>query len=337
MRIAFHPRLVNSPFDDPGLFVPFILQKQAVQFDLGDIYSLSSRDILKISHAFVSHTHMDHFAGFDRLLRLCLGREKAFCLYGPPGFLKNLEGKLSAYTWNLVDNYTDRFRIQASEVHPDHLLTQTYICSRRFIPQNPAVSTAFNGLLLEEPAFSVYAEILDHNTPCLGFRMEERFHINIIREKLESLDLNVGPWLSRFKQALYDELPPDTSFDVEAGGNVRRFRLGELAGRIATLTPGQKIAYVTDSGYTPGNIEKILKLAQDADHLFIEAAFLEADRDTAREKYHLTAWQAGTLAGRAGAKQFTIFHFSPRYTDMDHLIREEAQQAFLAANAEKQG
>ena len=65
MRPVFHPRLVNRPFDDPGLFVPFLFDARALLFDCGENPALSSRDILKISHIFISHTHMDHFFGFD--------------------------------------------------------------------------------------------------------------------------------------------------------------------------------------------------------------------------------------------------------------------------------
>ncbi len=96
MRPRFHPRLINGPFDDPGLFIPFLFENRAVLFDLGDILSLTPREILKISHVFVTHTHMDHFIGFDRILRLALGREKDLHLYGPPEFFKNVEGKLAA-------------------------------------------------------------------------------------------------------------------------------------------------------------------------------------------------------------------------------------------------
>ena len=94
MSARFHPRLVNDPFDDPALYIPFAFEKRALLFDLGDLSRLPPKDILKISHCFVSHTHMDHFCGFDRLLRICLGRPRQLHLYGPEGFLHNLEGKL---------------------------------------------------------------------------------------------------------------------------------------------------------------------------------------------------------------------------------------------------
>ena len=111
MGPSFLPRLVNGPFDDPALYIPFRHEKRALLFDLGDIASLSSRDILKITHIFVTHTHMDHFSGFERVLRLFLGRDKDLFLYGPQGFIDNVAGKLAGYCWNLVENYENRFTL----------------------------------------------------------------------------------------------------------------------------------------------------------------------------------------------------------------------------------
>jgi len=330
MRPSFRPRLINAPFDDPGLFIPFQFQNRAVIFDLGNINCLTPKDILKISHVFVSHTHVDHFIGFDRLLRLSLGRQKNLSLFGPPGFLKNVEGKLAGYSWNLADKYNYPLNLQVSEVYPRYTLCRRYRCRDRFQPLRNPVEQPFSGTLYEEPAFKVSAVVLDHKIPCLGFSIRERFHVNIITDGLKTLGLTPGPWLTEFKQALYSQTDPAAKFEAKFDRQkpAKHFTLGALADKIARITPGQKISYITDVVYSAANSEKIVKVAMGSDHLFIEAAFLDQDRELANRKHHLTARQAGHLAGTAQVKQVTVFHFSPRYTGMEEQLRAEARAAY---------
>jgi ribonuclease Z len=333
MRPSFQPRLVNDPFSDPGLFIPFLFEKRALMFDLGDLSPLSPKDLLKITHVFVTHTHMDHFIGFDTLLRTLLGREKTLHLFGPPGFFQHVEGKLAGYTWNLVSEYDNDFTIEANEVHLDKIVKKAYRCQDRFKPKKPSSSRPFSGTLLEEPSFSVHGTLLEHRIPCLGLALFENFYINIIKEGLKDLGLPVGPWLNMFKAEIYQEKNPQCDFVVTWVGKgkaiqEKRFTLGELVKKIARISPGQKIVYITDVIGNNENARKIVELANGANLLFIEAAFLESEREMALKKYHLTAREAGELARKAGVNDLHLFHFSPRYKHQAHDLEMEAREAF---------
>ncbi|MGH7382805.1 MAG: ribonuclease Z, partial [Candidatus Methylomirabilales bacterium] len=76
MKPTFQMQLVNGRWEDPALFVRIRWARRALLFDLGSIATVSSGDLLRVSEVFVSHTHLDHFVGFDHLLRTVLGRDR---------------------------------------------------------------------------------------------------------------------------------------------------------------------------------------------------------------------------------------------------------------------
>ena len=47
----------------------------------------------------------------------------------------------------------------------------------------------FKGILLTDSSFKVSAAILDHQIPCLAYSLEEEYHINIDKAKLNKLNL----------------------------------------------------------------------------------------------------------------------------------------------------
>jgi ribonuclease Z len=100
--------------------------------------------------------------------------------------------------------------------------------------------------------------------------------------------------------------------------------LGELRD-LVSLSPGQKLAYVTDVADTEGNRVAIAALARDADLLFIESRFARDDAELARERAHLTTRAAGEIARAAGARRVEAFHFSPRYEDEARMLAEVAE------------
>jgi ribonuclease Z len=164
----------------------------------------------------------------------------------------------------------------------------------------------------------------------LGLALAERFHVNILKTGLAALGLHPGPWLTRFKNTLYAGADLDMEFAIEPAGRAagRKFELRALVEKIARITPGRKVAYVTDVGDSSANREAIVKLARDSDQLFIEAAFLHSERERAAATHHLTARQAGELAALARARHFTLFHFSPRYEGRQAQFIQEAHAAY---------
>jgi ribonuclease Z len=84
MRPIFHPSLVNGRYGDPTVYVETLFKTHSVLFDLGEIASLSPRKIRRVDQIFVSHAHIDHFIGFDHLLRLLVGHKKTVHLTGQP-------------------------------------------------------------------------------------------------------------------------------------------------------------------------------------------------------------------------------------------------------------
>jgi ribonuclease Z len=329
----FNARLVNDPFGDPALYLDLRYRREALLFDLGDIHSLPPRMLLKVNHIFVTHTHMDHFIGFDHLLRICLGREKHLALYGPPGFIGNVQGKLAAYTWNLVENYTNDFRLVVTELHPDRSETVNFPCREAFRPEMERQVASVGETILERDAYEVKTLFLDHKVPCLAFCLEEKRRVNVKKNALTEMGLPGGAWLNALKDAIHRDEPGNTLFRVwwkgeDRGIAEKMYPLGELREKLTKITPGQKIVYISDVINSPENVEGIVEFARGADVLFIEACFLEEDRERAAEKYHLTAMQAGRLARLAAVKRFTLFHYSPKYRGMEERFEEEAMRAF---------
>jgi ribonuclease Z len=318
--------LVNEPFSDPGLFIDFRFGRRALLFDLGDLTALSPRQLLRVTHCFVSHTHMDHFAGFDRLLRVCLHRTTPLYLIGPAGFADNVEHKLRAYTLNLLDAQSIDFAIVVGEFNGVGLDRMCEFRAREaFRRRGMPEAWLSPGVLVDEAEFCINGAVLDHGIPCLAFGLVEKLRVNVWTEGLRQLGLPVGPWLHAAKSAVRQGAPDDLQISIRGDLSVP---LGILRQQVLRTAPGQKIAYVVDMAYHDQNVGKVITLAHDADQLFIETPFLEMDADIAAQRRHLTARQAGEIARRAHVGRIVPFHFSARYRDREDELRREVEAAF---------
>jgi ribonuclease Z len=331
MRPLLHPSLVNGRTGDPALYIETLFEKRAILFDLGDITNLSPRKIQRLEHVFVSHAHIDHFVGFDRLLRVLVGREKIIHIYGPTGFIGHVHHKLQGYRWNLVERYVSDLVFVVTEIDPT-LATQTarFRLKTAFASEPVGRGLLNKGVLYSEPIFQVRTAVLEHQIPCLPFAIEEAAHINVWKNRLEELGLPLGPWLRDLKRAVIENRSDEYPIRVRArpaSPELKEMLLGVLRG-VLTVTPGQKVAYVTDVANIPANRAAIISLARNVDLLFIEAAFAQADAALVAERAHLTTAAAGRIAREARVRRVEPFHFSPRYGGQERQMMNEVIAAY---------
>jgi len=290
---------------------------------------------LKVSHVFVSHTHIDHFIGFDRLLRTFFGREKTLTFYGPKNFIKNVEGKLAGFTWNLVDRYEESLTIEVVEVREEKLIKASFRAIDKFKLTNKKEFELQGGVILEDPSVKVRAVILEHRVPCLGFCLEEKLHVNINKDRLEEMRVAEGAWLNELKKAVLQEEPDSYSIDVpfklDKKAGMKSISLGQLKEDLVDVSPGQKIGYVVDTVYNEPNKQRIIELIKSADIFFCESPFLADEESRGQERFHLTSHQAGSLAREACVKKLCVFHFSRKHIPHRERFYKEAEAAFQGA------
>src|SRR5690349_10812857 len=200
MRPLLHPKLVNGRSGDPALYIETLFEKRAILFDLGDITPLPPRKIHRLERVFVSHAHVDHFVGFERLLRLLVGRDKRLSLYGPAGLIAHVGHKLQGYRWNLAGRYACDLVFTVTEIDPGLAARTARFRLKTAFAAEPVMEARLpDGVLHGEPTFRVSGAVLDHGIPCLGFALEESAHVNVWKNRLAERGLPVGPWLRDLK------------------------------------------------------------------------------------------------------------------------------------------
>ena len=175
----------------------------------------------------------------------------------------------------------------------------------RFIP-------AETGVVYSGDGFSVQAFPLIHTKPCFGYALvEEKRKGEFHPDKAMELGIPKGK--------LWGQLQNGMSVTLDDG------RVIESSMVMGAAREGRKISYVTDTMYFP----QIADYVHDSDILFCEGMFEKALRDTAREKKHMTSYEAGLIARDSGSLKLCLQHYSPRYSDRElRILERDAKEVF---------
>ena len=163
--------------------------------------------------------------------------------------------------------------------------------------------------------FYIRAFPLEHTKTCVGYTLEELDRPGEFNpQKAQELGVPVGPLWAQLQQG----------FEVKAADGT-------------TVTPeqvlgpkrsGRKFSFVTDTLYKPSIAPEV----KGSDLLICEGMFEDELIDQAREKKHMTASQAATIARDADVRRMCMIHYSPRYTDRElEKLLEEARAVWPKA------
>ncbi len=313
-------RLVNAPWEDPTVHVELEGEGRAWLLDCGTLLPVRPRDLLRVDRVFVSHAHIDHFIGFDHLLRLHLGGRSELTIHGPVGITAHVRGRLQGYAWNLVAD--SPLRIVVCEISESQARWTTFPCSERFA-EGETRQEPHDGALVLPGAVRLRFAWLEHGVACLAWILEEPQTLAVDPQALRAEGTAPGRWLAVLKERAASG---DFSGDLQVEGNA--VPVAELARRLLRIRPGRRYAYVTDTAFNKKSVAALRQVASGVDVLWCEAAYLHEQRDKARENLHMTARQAGRLAAELQVGRLHLFHFSRRYQGQDAAHLAEARQVF---------
>ncbi|MBD3420522.1 MAG: peptidase [Chitinivibrionales bacterium] len=304
----------NRDIYDICLYLRVDQHKWSYLVDCGYAPGLQDAECKNINALFISHTHIDHFCGFDKVLRHQLGCGRTVVITGPAGIAHQVHHRLKSFTWNLVRKGAIRYEIREI-LSPGSYRRYTMAPPGWTLQQGEVIESGF---IFEQPEFNVAYAVLDHGTPSIAYLFRERDKTNIT-----SIPYKQGPWIRALKQA-YFAGNGEASIEVEG----KQIKAQSLFHALA-FTPGYACGIIMDHSINPGNETTIVEFMQGIDDLYIESYFLEADRELAVRKNHSTSVASATAAGRAHVKRLHLMHHSARYSSRDiRHLHAEGQTAF---------
>lgn len=263
----------------------------------------------KLTRILLTHWHGDHILGLPGLFQT-LGMndyKKTLQIYGPRKTKEHLEliKKLINISISLAvhEISSGKFVFGAQKIAKQ--FSKDFELSRQFAPK-----TNISGILkiFETNDFVIQASPMSHGIPTLAFSFQIKDKLRLDKSKLKKLKIPDGPHMKQLQQG--------KSIKLE-GKTIK-------PSQVAYEEKGKKVTFILDTSIN----ENAVKLAKDSDVLICESSFTEKETEMAKERFHLTAKQAATIAKEAKVKELILTHLSQRYEHNVSPILDEARKVF---------
>ncbi len=321
-------RLVNGSTGDPVLYLDYPGSDDAILFDGGDNGNLSMAQLGDLEAAFITHHHVDHFIGLDRIIRANTDRDKVLHLFGPVNTIRKVYDRITAYEYPFFP--FQKITVEVTELLPGIRRSARLECAKKF-PKPEIVEQNWTGRVCHESEnWCVEAVHTDHTVPCLAFALVEKAGYHPDPVKLATGSLRPGRWLQEAMRMLREGLDSSARFEINGGS----FTLGALAEQYFVRSPGARVAYVTDTLWSERVRPQLIELAQGAWRLYCDSFYSAKEVKQATKYRHMMAPQAGELAKLARVEQLVLIHFASRYAGRYEKLIEEAAAVFPRVTAE---
>jgi ribonuclease Z len=321
-------RLVNGSIGDPVLFIDYPGKDDALLFDCGDNDRLPLKRLSDLAAVFISHHHMDHFVGFDRVLRANLDRDKTLHVFGPEGTIRRIYSRITSYEIQFFA--FQKLVLKVHEVLSDRLRVALLECVKHFPEPEIAEVPWSKPLLYENADVQVEACHADHVVPCLSYALVERTGYHPDAARLGKGALRPGPWVGEALALLRADADPATALQIQGG----RFTLASLRDQYFEVSEGTRTAFVTDTAWNAKVRPRLVRLAKGATRLYCDCYYASSEVKQAGTHRHMIAPQSAEFAKLADVKQLILMHFGPRYAGHYQLLIDEARAIFPDARAE---
>jgi ribonuclease Z len=254
-------RLVNGSTGDPLLFIDYPGKNNALLFDAGELCNLETQRLADLEAVFITHHHMDHFVGFDRLLRANLDSDKVVHIFGPVGTINKIYQRITSYEIQFFPFQKVVFRVH--EIVGKKLRWANLECARHFPEPDPREVRWKAPLVFENASLQVEAVPVDHTAPCLAYALVEKSGTRIAYVTDTLWSAKSKPGLVKLARRA-DRLYCDSFYDLadKKSAVTHKHMTATHAAQLARLAKVQELVLIHFSTRYRGHYEDLVEEAR---------------------------------------------------------------------------
>ncbi len=317
----FHHKIVSQNKEDICIWFNLDNYSKSFMVDCGMARNLTPRMVLSLEVLFVSHTHIDHFINFDYILRHQIKDGGKMIIFGPKGIAKQVQAKVSAYLWNLIDRNFITYEIR--EIIDLNTIIKSEITAPHWELENKEIIKIKDNIIFRNKKMVAKCTLLNHKTNVVAYLFKEHDSINI---DISKINFHKGSWMGELKASFINKTPKQT-IQIE-----NKTFVAEDLFKYLYKKNGDSLGVIMDHAPSKENHKSIIELFQGCNTVLIESYFKNEDKSLAEQKFHSYASQSGEVLRKAQVKNAIPIHFSKKYSVVD--IKKLKLQFYTAFDKE---